>query len=94
MLLIENRGEFCKMDTILKIFFNTLNKFKNKKFSDVNKILFVRFDNKVGDTIIDSFFIRELKKFNSQIIIDIPIVINNKIILFLTDRYNYYETLQ
>lgn len=33
---------------------------------NVNKILFLRLDNKIGDSIVESFFIRELKKLFPQ----------------------------
>ena len=49
-------------------FFNI---FKHQQGCQNNRILFLRLDNKVGDTVIESFFIRELKKFNPLIKIDV-----------------------
>ncbi|MCL2390716.1 MAG: hypothetical protein FWD54_00625 [Endomicrobia bacterium] len=47
---------------IFRAIFNFLFVFRKKHNKSINNILFIRFDNKVGDTIIDTFFIRELKK--------------------------------
>jgi len=46
----------------MKYLLNFLYFFRNKKKTEIKKILFVRLDNKIGDSIIDTFFVRELKK--------------------------------
>jgi len=48
---------------ILILLLNSITKKKNNhSLENIKNILFVRFDNKLGDTVIDTFFIRELKK--------------------------------
>ena len=53
---------------------NVLDKKKIKadlKFENIKKILFIRYDGKIGDYIVSSFIYREIKKQRPDIQIDI-----------------------
>lgn len=52
---------------------NFIENLKNKEKSDINKILFVSFDNKIGHVVIESLFFREIKKLNPDLMLDVII---------------------
>lgn len=63
------------LNKILKFILNALYKFrKNNKNCAIKKILFIRFDSKIGDSVVESFFIRELKKLNLEVSIDVVVL--------------------
>ena len=54
-------------------------------FSQIKKILFVRYDGKIGDYIISSFVYREIKKIRKDIQIDVVGITKNED-LFLKNK--------
>ena len=78
-----------------KIGKNILDKKKIKtelKFENIKKILFVRYDGKIGDYIVSSFIYREIKKQRPDIQIDIVGISKNEQ-LFGKNKYvdNFYK---
>ena len=62
------------------------------EFENIKKILFVRYDGKIGDYIVSSFIYREIKKQRPDIQIDI-VGINKNEQLFNKNKYvdNFYK---
>lgn len=78
-----------------KIGKNVLDKKKIKadlKFENIKKILFIRYDGKIGDYIVSSFIYREIKKQRPDIQIDI-VGINKNEQLFNKNKHvdNFYK---
>ena len=69
------------------------NKIKTKlEFENIKKILFIRYDGKIGDYIVSSFIYREIKRQRPDIQIDIVGISKNEQ-LFVKNKYvdNFYK---
>ena len=59
------------MQALVRKILNFLYLFRKKEDSDTRRILFLFPSSAVGDTVIETFFIREVKKLYPQAVLDI-----------------------
>ena len=62
------------MDCLVRKILNFLYRFRRKPSTEVKKILFLFPSSAVGDTVIETFFIREIKKLYPQAELEIAIL--------------------
>lgn len=62
------------MQALVRKILNFLYRFRKKEDSDIRRILFLFPSSAVGDTVIETFFIREVKKLYPQAVLDIAIL--------------------
>ena len=62
------------LSTITKYILNFFNRFRKKEIKEIKKILFLFPSSAVGDTVVETFFIREIKKLFPQAKLDIFIL--------------------
>lgn len=75
-----------------KLILDKRKKEKDIKFEDIKKMLFIRYDGKIGDYMVSSFVYREIKKQRPDIQIDVVGIAKNEP-LFLKNKNisNFYR---
>ena len=78
-----------------KLLLDKRKKEKDLHFEDIKKILFIRYDGKIGDYMVSSFVYREIKKQRPDIRIDVVGIAKNEP-LFLKNKNidNFYKLIR
>ena len=77
-----------------KLILDKTKKERNVSFEDIKKILFIRYDGKIGDYMVSSFVYREIKKQRPDIQIDVVGIAKNESLFLKNKNINNFYRLK